>query len=241
MERSLARQFAASLDWWRDAGVDCDFVDEPHSWLESEESGDKAAAIERGVAALSEVKTPPPPSIGAEDLPDTLEAFRTWWLETDHPAIPRGRRRVGPRGVSGSELMVVAPMPEAEDGELLLSGRQGTLIANIALSIGFAPDKVYWASALPAHIALPDWELLGAQGLGTALAHHVALARPSRLLLMGSRLPSLLGHDASAAPERFTAAGNVPALATFAPERLLDHARQRARLWHRLLEWKACA
>ena len=29
----LAEQLAAARDWWRDAGVDQDFANEPHNWL----------------------------------------------------------------------------------------------------------------------------------------------------------------------------------------------------------------
>ena len=29
----LASDYAAALDWWREAGVDSDYVDEPQAWL----------------------------------------------------------------------------------------------------------------------------------------------------------------------------------------------------------------
>ena len=34
----LAEDYAAALDWWREAGVDCEFTDEPTVWLREPEA-----------------------------------------------------------------------------------------------------------------------------------------------------------------------------------------------------------
>ena len=64
---------------------------------------------------------------------------------------------------------------------------------------------------------------------------------PKRLLVLGTRILPLLGHDpAQAAPAMSELAiqdRRLPVLATFAPERLLANARQRAALWQRWLDW----
>lgn len=234
-DMSLAEQYGAALEWWRDAGVDCDFSDEAEAWLkEAEEPAAKEMA-----APKKKAEAPPAPSISATDLPQDLSAFREWWVspESRLPAGPG--QRIAPRGEAGAKLLFLVPMPEMDDRDALLGGPQGIMLANICKALGIAPDVAYFASAIPAHMAMPDWDALGADGLGAAVHHHIALARPERVLLFGSKLPALLGHDPAAPPEGFTQVGDIPALATFAPERLLDHPRQRSRLWQRLLEWTA--
>ncbi|MDE1466563.1 hypothetical protein [Aurantiacibacter sp. D1-12] len=237
-ENSLANDYAAALDWWRGAGVDCDFNDEPQSWLEDPEEVRKPAPPPSEVGKKAE-ETPHTPSITKDMLPADLAAFQSWWADKDTPLPGGSQTRVAPRGGVDASLMILAPMPEIDDRETLLSAAQGKLISNIAKAIGVDPASVYWASALPANMPLPDWAALKADGLGEAVKHHIALAKPQRLLIFGSKLPALLGHDADAPPEKFSELGGFPALTTFAPERLLDHPRQRARLWHRLLQWTA--
>src|SRR5690606_37775525 len=80
-----------------------------------------------------------------------------------------------------------------------------------------------------------------ADGLGEILLHHIILADPGRLLVLGTRILPLLGHDpAQAAPgisELAIQGRKVPVLTSYAPERLLGNARQRAGLWRTWLDW----
>jgi DNA polymerase len=107
--------------------------------------------------------------------------------------------------------------------------------------MGLAPEQIYLAAALPRHTPLPDWERLAADGLGEILLHHIRLAEPQRLIVLGMRILPLLGHDpAQAAPavSELTIQGRaVPMLTSYAPDRLLGNARQRAALWQRWLDW----
>lgn len=233
---TLAEQYAAALEWWRDAGVDCDFSDEAQSWLEEPEEN-RPAPAPAALTAEPEEEAPKPPSISVEDLPADLAAFRTWWCDAESPLPAGPAPRIAPRGEIGASLMVLAPMPEASDNETLLQGIQGRLLANVARAVGIDPEAIYFASALPSHMPLPDWTDLHREGLGAAVKHHVTLAKPDRVILFGSKLPALFGHDPGAPPESFSEIAGIPTLTTFAPERLLDHPRQRARLWHRLLKW----
>ncbi len=234
---TLAEQYTATLEWWRDAGVDCAFSDEPQSWLAEPEQ-------QAGPTPPKTLETTPPeeiskPAISEADLPQDLPAFREWWLD-QKTELPSGAGpRIGPRGKLGAPILLLAPMPEADDRDALLSGPQGRMLANIAKALGVVPEDAYYASALPTHMPLPDWDNLLIDGLGAAVARHVSLAKPERVIVFGSKLPALLGHEAAAPPEQLTEIAGIPALATFAPERLLAHARQRARLWQRLLAWTA--
>ncbi|KLI64019.1 hypothetical protein [Aurantiacibacter marinus] len=234
---TLAEQYSATLDWWRDAGVDCLFEDDVQNLLANEhESANKNAAAQ---APESDVKVAPEPVIPEIDLPKDMPAFRGWWMDPETP-LPSGHSpRIAPRGEIGAQLMLLVPMPEVDDRERLLAGPQGKMLDNIAIALGIDVGRAYFASAIPGNMTLPDWGGLLSEGAGAALQRHIELAKPQRVILFGSKLPAMLGHDPAAPPESFTEIANIPALTTFAPDRLLDHPRQRARLWHRLLQWTA--
>ena len=242
---TLAQQLSAAQEWWRGAGVDYDYLDEAQAWLKDiEPEGElvaRPAAKSAAKIARQATAPPPAPMISRADLPDTLEAFHTWWSDPESKIPGAPGLRIAPRGTIGAKMMLVVPEPEPGDTAQLLSGAQGRLIANILRALGLAQDSAYLASALTGPMTEPDWASLHQQGLGTILAQHIALAKPERVVLLGTGLPILLGHGVDAPPEDFTkidsSAGKLPLLATFAPDRLLGHARQRARLWQRLLNW----
>ncbi|WP_338245210.1 hypothetical protein [Aurantiacibacter hainanensis] len=233
----LGEKFAATIEWWRDAGVDCQFSDEIVPLLSEDELPSPARPAAPQAAQVAEAEKPPEPRIKASDLPDTLAEFRTWWVGPDNPFGASHAASLAPIGKEDAPIMVLTTMPETDDRDSLLSGPQGRLAGNILRAIGIDADTAYFSSALPMHTTLPDWNGLIGEGLGTVIAHHISLARARRLLVFGSRIPALLGHDPAEPPESFDRHGDVPALATFSPDRLLDHARQRARLWKRLCEW----
>ena len=233
---TLGEQFAAAQAWWRDAGVDQDFMDEVQVMLaEDEEVAPKKAPAAAATKAAE--PEPVPPKLATADLPDSLAAFQDWWASDENPFSAGNQQAVAPRGTPEATAMVLAPMPEADDAEVLLSGPQGRFVSSVFHAVGVDPADVYFASALPGHMPLPDWERLGKEGLGLALAHHITLVKPTKLIVFGSKLPTLFGHDQAAPPEAFSQLAEASVLTTFAPDRLLDHARQRARLWKRLLEW----
>ena len=237
---ALTESIAATLDWWREAGVDCAYLDEAQRWLAEPESEKKPAA--RVVKKAPPSPEPEKPRIGGDPAgwPQDLATFRSWWLE--EPTLDLvGGQRIPPRGEVGAKLMVLVAMPEEEDTETLLSGPHGRLIANMAQAMGIAPDQLCVASALPRHMALPDWQALARDGMGDVLRHHLSLAAPERLLVLGTDILPLLRHDpAQASPgiqEILVGDRALPVLAGYAPAHLLEHARVRARLWQQWLDW----
>ncbi|MFC0204980.1 uracil-DNA glycosylase family protein [Novosphingobium soli] len=233
-----------ALDWWRDAGVDCDFLDEPVDWL---------AAAERAAAPLAEarrerpapVEPAPsaPPVLKPEALPSDLASFASWWLS--EPLLSEGdlAARIAPQGPAGAELMVLVEEPEAEDRESLLSGPQGRLLDAMLAAFGTRRDEIYLASALPRHTPGADWAALGTRGVGAALAHHIALAAPRRLFVLGGNALSLIGHESPQRPavlRLFNHEGaSIPLLASWALPALLAQPRAKPVLWEAWLEWTA--
>jgi uracil-DNA glycosylase len=237
---SLAQQLAAAQDWWREAGVDADFADEPRNWLEK-----PAEPEARAQSAATPVAPPEPeiPPLGgpASSWPQSLADFAPWWLASNQLDTGGTAPRIAPRGAADAELMILVAMPEKEDSDRLLSGPQGTLIGNMLKAMGIPEEAAYLAAALPRHARHPDWDALAARELGKLLIHHVNLARPERLLVLGRAMLPLFGHDpaqAGAKPRRIALEGcGVPALVTFGPENLLETARFRRALWQGWLDW----
>lgn len=240
-----AEAIRAAFAWWRDAGLEHDFADEPQSWL-AEPAPDVAESPQEPRAF--QPPSPPPPAprerIGGprEAWPNVFEQFCEWWLS--EPSLDAGQMigRVAPRGPQNAEVMVLIDHPEAEDHDVLLSGPQGKLLAAILGALGIAPDQAYLASALPRHMPMPDWPALAEVGLGDVLAHHLALARPRRLLVFGSHVSSLLGHDPAKTtgflPNLGHEGASVPALVAPGLAALAVRPKGKARLWQALLDWQ---
>ncbi len=228
---------AAALDWWREAGVDGDFTEAPQDWLAETLVGASAPQ-----PALAEPDKPAPQIGGLPSTwPKNLAEFRAWWLDEPSLAIA-GLQRVGSAGPHRAALMVLVAMPEADDAETLLSGKTGRLLDALLEAFGLNRPQVYLASALPARVALPDWEALTEQGMGAVTAHHIALAAPQRLVVLGRGGISTLLGNGSAQSAAYLSVFNhesvsVPMLITPDLEALLVSPGMKAGLWNRWLDW----
>ncbi|WP_169799516.1 uracil-DNA glycosylase family protein [Novosphingobium lentum] len=256
-EHDAKALLAATLDWWRDAGVDSAFIDNPADWLESARSSD---ADDSGAAAAAQPApdrraraAAKPPLPGTNDAParpaevnraawpTSLADFAAWWL-TD-PAIDDAPAayRVAPSGPANAPLMVLLVMPEQGDDAALAAGPTGKLLDAMLAAMGLSRAEIYLASALPSRIAVPEWPVLAARGLADVLRHHVALAAPQRLLVFGrAGISTLLGHDlankAADSPFFNHEGVSLPFVAAYDLETLLAKPALKAGLWNRWLE-----
>ena len=238
---SIEADIAAALDWWREAGVDAIYSDEPKAWLADIPAEPDSPPI--GTKKAHEPAAAPAARIGGPSIhwPQELGAFRQWWLT--EPSLDEGglAPRVAPSGGMGAELMVLVAMPEEADRDTLLSGPQGQVLDSFLKAACLDPQEVYKASALPRHTPLADWAQLERQGIRSILAHHVGLARPKRLLGLGRSILSLSGHDPAQGSHKLRSfkheGATVPALYEVGLERLLTNWQSRSRLWQRWLEW----
>jgi len=237
----LEADITAALDWWREAGVDAVYTENPQGWLT--DPATQAVDAPADAKRTEQPVAPPAPAIGGPraNWPQDLATFRQWWLT--EPSLDEGglAPRIAPMGEAGADLMVVVSMPEEGDRETLLSGPQGELLDGFLTAAGLPADKVYRAGALPRHTPLADWAELDRAGLGAILAHHVALAQPKRLLVLGRVILPLCGHDPAQGAQKLRSfnheGGRVPTLYEVGLERLLSNWQSRARLWQRWLEW----
>jgi len=249
----LARHFAAALDWWRDAGVDCGFVDEPRNWLEpvaaeAPETGPAAAndpepatRPEAGHSPRTSRPEPGVPTSTLQDIPEDLGAFRDWWMR--EPALDEGRtgQRIPPRGERGAGLMVLVPEPEASDRERLLSGPQGRLLEGFLQAAGIDPDSVYHASFLPRHGPGTDWHGPDVAAIAPAVLRHIALVAPKRLIVLGFNILPLIGNAPPQAPASLQNLQHegmtIPLLAARALAGMDQRPSWKAALWQAWLDW----
>ena len=241
-------QLAAATAWWREAGVDCGFADEPRDWLKATKPPAEETSPDAPVARAAPIRPPTVPKIGGERSrwPATLEDFAAWWLTEPSLDAASGSRRVLPAGPQpdphGAALMVLVGQPEADDREMLLTGPQGRLLDAMLGTFGLTRAQTYVASILPRHTPVADWKGLASAGMGAVVAHHIALAAPQRLLVFGrGGVSALVGHDPAQgtppSPEFNHDGGSVPLTIAPALETLLDRPALKAGLWTRWLEW----
>ncbi|MCB2063683.1 MAG: hypothetical protein KDE25_09555 [Novosphingobium sp.] len=240
----LEQAIAGALEWWRDAGVENAFCDEPVAWLAEKKSDPPQPALEavptRSKTSPDKPDAPPVPRIDQASIPASLDAFAAWWMSEPLLADGSTARRVAPRGRAGAELMVLVPEPERDDSEVLLGGPQGRLLDAMLGAFGLGPEQVYLASALPRHLPGADWPAIAASGIGQVLLEHIELAAPKRLCVFGDSILPLLSHDppqgAADLREFNHDSVNVPMLACRSLDALLQQPRWKARVWQRWLE-----
>ena len=238
LSSTLAADYAAALDWWREAGVDLDYTEEPTAWLrepEIEAEPDPlppprtvprpaaAPALERALARE------PKPAIGGDPAhwPRDLASFRDFWLT--EPSLDPGSLadRVAPVGEAGADLLLLVGQPEEGDREALLSGELGALVERMLRAMGIEQSRTYLASALPRCTPMPEWDDLAARGLAALTCHHLRLAAPKRVIVFG-RAPAMLARECG-----------LPMLPAPQLETLARSPAHKRKFWNQWLEWSA--
>lgn len=221
------RAAASALEWWRDAGVDMLVEDQPRDWLAAPA---KAPSAPAQAAEPARVAT----------LPANLIEFEQWRVGAQAPDTRWGTP-IGPAGNAASGLMVLTDLPEREDAAAgrLLSGAPGALFDKMLAAIGRDRQSIYLAAfavARPIAGRIAESEV---DELARLSRHHIGLARPKRLLLLGNAVSrALLGADVPAARQNLHVvnhgAGQTEVVASFHPRFLLDHPARKAEAWRDL-------
>ncbi|MBA3897424.1 MAG: uracil-DNA glycosylase [Sphingomonadaceae bacterium] len=214
---------ASLTGWWRLAGVDTAIGEEPRRWL-----GEPAAETKPTVAAPVEAPAP---------LPVTLEVFADWLMSAEIPDAGPPRRRVRPSGDPAAGLMILTDLPELADIDagLLIAGELGAMFERMLARLDRSRDTVYLASLSPGRPPSGRIAAAALDRLGEIARHHVGLAAPRQLWLMGDAASrAILGTD------QFAAAGKlhtvnldgvmIDAIATAHPRRL-EKPEDRKRAW----------
>ncbi|WP_447724460.1 uracil-DNA glycosylase [Sphingomonas koreensis] len=219
---------ASALEWWRDAGVDMLVDEDPRDWTAREAA--PAVASNTPQPALAE----PEPEI---PLPATLEAFIDWRFGSGAPESTWVERIVAPTGNPAAPLMVITDFPESE-GEFpsLMAGPAGRLFDRMLAAIGLDRDSVYFAPLCAARPITGSVPREAEERLGELVRHHITLAAPQKLLLLGQTVSrAVLGADGGLQRGRLQAVnqenGQSLMVATFHPRFLLTRPAAKADAW----------
>lgn len=222
---SDARLMASALRWWADAGADTLIDEVPRRWL--------GVAPTTSDAPDAAVETPP-------SMPETLAAL-TDWLATDtrfDAVAGPAPARLRPFGTPGSEVMLITDVPEMGDAAsgMLISGDVGALLDKMLGAIGLNRQSVYGASLCPGRPPGGRIDEQHLPWLGEIARHHIALARPKRVWLLGQATSrAILGVDEVAATANLHDINQdgrtVEAVASWHPRLLIRHPQRKAQVW----------
>jgi uracil-DNA glycosylase len=216
-----ARETASALRWWMEMGVDTAVQEAPRNWLERPVLPEPDQA----------------PSQAPAPLPQSLDEFRTWLAGSDAPLSSAASRPVMPEGVEGAQLMILTDPPTREE---LACGRpvggpSSELLNRMLAAIGMT-GQTYIANLACFHSPGSRLTAQQIEQCAAAARHHVALARPKRLLLLGDLATrALLGKRLAEARGHAHKVEGVRTIATFHPRLLLKRPSDKALAWADLL------
>lgn len=251
----LAAQFASTLDWWEQAGVDCLVDEDSRDWLKPVPlppgpATRTLAGGEAGAAPAPTSVSPAPglrPAIspdrggsgGQEPLPDQLPLLLDWFRTSDLlPYAAPGAPRICPSGDPATGLMILAAMPSGEDcaSGTLVSGAAGRLFDRMLAAIGRSRDTAYLAGLSCLRPVGGRLDRVGAARCAEIALHHIALVEPKAVLLLGDACArALLGLGAAEARGRvhqIQAGGHAfSAIVTLSPDYLIAQPAAKALAW----------
>ncbi|MEQ1687283.1 MAG: uracil-DNA glycosylase family protein [Sphingopyxis sp.] len=173
------------LGWWQDAGQIDAISDHAQPWIEQSDSTrarPDAPAPFSAAPALLDTQA---------HMPATLEAFDTWLREPGNvPFSHWSMRTTLPVGPENPDIMLLTACPEEADiaASSLFSGAHGALLDAMLNAIGLERDRQRLASLAftrPPTSQLSDDQ---AQTLMRIAHHHIALAQPKVLILVGQQI-----------------------------------------------------
>lgn len=199
---------------------------------------------ERPVAWLDRARVKSPAAVAASApaeirMPGTLAAFTRWLMESpDVPEAGPPARRIAVSGNPQAALMVMIDMPELGDADSghLLSGEVGLLFERMLAAIGLDRESTYVAALCPGRVPTGLLPQPSHAKLGEIARHHIALAAPKQVWLMGSAVSrAILGMELVKARGTLHKInhekGSLDAVVSFSPSFLLQSPRRKADAW----------
>lgn len=240
-------------DWWSLAGVDALVGEVPAGWLDVPVAND--VAPQARPLPLAEPEPAPLPAAlqrqevreearakGPVVLPDDWDTFRSWLATGDDvPGSQWDARRVLPMGEAGAPLMLLTAWPEIDDQRdgTLFAGAAGQLLDAMLRAIGTTRAECYLASLAVTRPPGGRCTAQDAAELDRLLWHHLRLARPGRLLFVGSDILRM-ARNMTLADARGKLldvnqeGGKVEAVAVASPAMLLARPAQKSAAWDSL-------
>lgn len=220
---------ASALEWWRDAGVDCEIDDLPRDWLAR---AGTPPVVERLPGQVAEA------AVAAPTLPTTLDEFAAWRISAAAPEASWPGQPLGTQGDVASGLMIVVDMPDREDDAAgqLLSGNVGALFDRMLAAIGRDRQSIYLAALAVKRPPAGRVSEETGQKLEALIRHHLSLARPKRVLALGNAASrAITGLDVANARASLREVnhdgGTSEVVASFHPRFLVEKPVAKADAW----------
>lgn len=220
---------ASALEWWRDAGVDCEIDDNPRDWLA------RIPAPAAPPASFREAVAEAP------RLPETLAEFAEWRTGPTAPEADWSGKALGSQGDAASGLMIVVDMPDREDdvAGALLSGSAGRLFDRMLAAIGRDRQTIYLTALFVKRPPAGRVTEAAGRNMEALIRHHLALAAPKRVLALGNAASrAITGMDVASARGSLRAVhhdgGTSDVVASFHPRFLLERPAAKADAWRDL-------
>ena len=216
------------LAWWLQAGVDVAVQEEPRDWLKTS-SPKPQAKVPEGLAE---------PNI-AKVSHDTLAELQNWLASSAQlPLASSTARRIMPHGPEKAAIMLMSEAPTLEDfaAGQPIGGQSWELTRRMLAAIKIPVDQAYSASLSCLHV--PGAKLSSSDRAACAeiARHHIALAKPQRLLLLGEGpAQALLGKALPQARGHVHKIEGVRTVATFHPRQLINQPSNKSLAWKDLL------
>lgn len=241
-------------DWWSLAGVEALVGEAPAGWLAVPPANDAAASRPKRVADPAPEAQPLPAALqrqrseqpaepkGPVVLPDDWNGFQQWLATSDEvPGSQWDARRVLPVGDAAAPLMLFTAWPEVDDQRegQLFAGAAGKLLDAMLQAIGLARGQCYLTSLAVTRPPGGRIDARDAAELDRLLWHHIHIAQPQRLLLIGGdivrmatglALPDARGKLLDLNQD----GGKVETIAVTHPAILLARPAQKAAAWDSL-------
>lgn len=204
-----SKTISSYLDWWSDAGLTEAVADAPCDWLTAPQQAAPIHAMPPQMAQAGGDAAAPQPQIRSQTaagqaasalpsaaftlpktLPDSLPEFDAWAAETaDLPGAQWSAKRCMPTGPAGAPLMIIADCPDVDDLETgqLLSGSSGRLLDAMVRAIGMERANLRLASIALTRPPAGRIDAEAVAPLRQMMLHHIALAKPQRILILGQQ------------------------------------------------------
>lgn len=241
-------------DWWSLAGVEALVGENPAGWLNVVPANDAADSPPRRTAPPeaaapslpAELQRKPvaetPAATAPATMPTDWDAFQNWLaLGTDVPGSQWDTKRILPVGKADARLMLLTAWPEIDDVRdgALFAGPAGQLLDAMLRAIGVQRSGCYLASLAVTRPPGGRCDERDAPDLDRLLWHHLHLAQPTRLILLGSDIVRLAA-DIGLADARGRLldinqdGGKMDVVAIAHPATLLARPAQKAAAWDSL-------
>lgn len=232
-------QIASLQQWWASAGVDLDFVDQPHSLLEKVAETAIKPDKNPTVEAVSNVQEERTKFAAKQNFPENIDAFLQW-LQNPENLIEKdwARELATPKGRLNPQYMIVSAIPESVNQGITthFSKQSDELVRNMIKALGSDLEHCFHtplALKRPIDGQIPDGFI---QPLVDRLQHLIALVKPKQIVLFGDTLSqALFGIDLLAARKKKQFINHVSskteAIVTFHPRILLARPELKTEAW----------